>query len=283
MPHAPFARRLRLQRLHRHDPERLFIVPLDHSITDGPVTGGSRLNALVGQLASHRVDAVVLHKGALRLVDPEWFTRTSLIVHLSASTVHAPDPDAKYLVASVEESLRLGADAVSVHVNIGSAQERQQIADMAAVADACDRWNVPLMAMMYPRGPRIDNPRDPALVAHAVQLAADLGADLVKTLYVGSEAAMADIVATAAIPVVVVGGPHNDDEAQTLAYVEEAMRAGAAGVAMGRNVFQAPDPGAMADKLSDVIHGRGAGRSDGRADGRTDGRADGPAKGAMAA
>ncbi|MDT0443839.1 2-amino-3,7-dideoxy-D-threo-hept-6-ulosonate synthase [Streptomyces johnsoniae] len=253
-----FARRLRLQRLHHHDPERLFVVPLDHSLTDGPLTPSGRLNALVGQLAAHHVDAVVLHKGALRHVDPEWFTRTSLIVHLSASTAHAPDPDAKYLVASVEESLRAGADAVSVHVNLGSAGERQQIADMAAVADACDRWNVPLLAMVYPRGPRIDDPRSPALVAHAVQLAADLGADLVKTPYVGSVAGMAAITGTAPIPVVVVGGPRNQDEAQTLAYVEDALRGGAVGVAMGRNVFQAPDPGAMADKLSDLIHQKGA-------------------------
>ena len=103
-PNAPFARSLRLQRLHHHDPERLFIVPLDHSITDGPLTRTHHLDALVGQLASHHVDGIVLHKGSLRHVDPEWFTRTSLIVHLSASTVHAPDPDAKYLVSSVEEA-----------------------------------------------------------------------------------------------------------------------------------------------------------------------------------
>ncbi|POX48599.1 2-amino-4,5-dihydroxy-6-one-heptanoic acid-7-phosphate synthase [Streptomyces sp. Ru71] len=269
--HLPFARRLRLNRLHHHTPGRLLIVPLDHSVTDGPVTGGSRLGSLVGELASHHVDAVVLHKGSVRLVDPEWFTRTSLIVHLSASTVHAPDPDTKYLVASVEESLRWGADAVSVHVNLGSGEEARQVADLAAVADACDRWNVPLMAMMYPRGPRIDNPRDPALVAHAVQLAADLGADVVKTLYVGDVEAMRDVTRTAPVPVVVVGGPRTDDESATLAYVADAMSGGAAGVAMGRNVFQAPDPGAMADKLSDLIH-----------NGSTAGQAS-PAKGAVPA
>lgn len=264
-----FARKLRLHRLYRNDPDRLLVVPLDHSVTDGPVTGGNRINSLVEQLSSHHVDAVVLHKGALRHIDAEWFTRTSLIVHLSASTAHAPDPNAKYLVASVEESVRLGADAVSVHVNLGSDEEHRQIADLAAVADACDRWNVPLMAMMYPRGPRIDNPRDPELVAHGVQLAADLGADLVKTLYVGSVPEMREITSTASVPVLVVGGPRTQDEAETLSYVEETLHAGAAGVAMGRNVFQAPDPGAMADKLSDLVHGWGA-------------RAGAPAKGAVA-
>jgi len=144
--------------------------------------GGRRVDPLVGVLADSEVDAVVLHKGNLRHVSPRRFTEMSLVVHhLSASTTFATDPDAKVLVASVEEALRMGADGVSVHVNLGSPEEARQIADLAAVADACDRWNLPLMAMMYPRGPQIADPRDPALVAHAATVAADLGADLVKT------------------------------------------------------------------------------------------------------
>jgi len=249
-----FARRLRLRRLHHYDATRLLIVPLDHSVTDGPITGGSRLNVLVGQLAANNADAVVLHKGSVRYIDSEWFTRISLIVHLSASTMHAPDPNAKYLVASVEESLRLGADAVSVHVNLGSAEERQQISDMAAVSDACDRWNVPLIAMMYPRGPKIDNPRDAVLIAHAVTLAADLGADVVKTMCADSVDEMSDITRMSPVPVVVVGGPRVDQEDAVLDYARDALRGGAAGVAMGRNVFQAKDPGAMVARLSELIH-----------------------------
>lgn len=251
---SAFGRRLRLRRLYRSGSERLLIVPLDHSVTQGPITGGEGLDALVGRLATNGVDAIVLHKGSLRHIDPAWFGGTALIVHLSASTVLAPDPDAKYLVAGVEESLRLGADAVSVHVNLGSEGEQRQVSDLAAVADACDRWNVPLLAMMYPRGPRIGDPRDPALVAHAVTLAADLGADLVKTPYAGSAAEMKEIAASVPVPVVTVGGPRNDDESEVLAHVAEALGSGVAGVAMGRNVFEAPDPGAMAAKLADLIH-----------------------------
>ncbi|CAL9347899.1 2-amino-3,7-dideoxy-D-threo-hept-6-ulosonate synthase [Streptomyces sp. enrichment culture] len=259
---TPFGRRLRLRRLYGGDSGRLLIVPLDHSVTDGPVTGGRRLDDLVGELAGSQVDAVVLHKGSLRAVRPGVFRDTSLIVHLSASTVHAADPNAKYLVATVEESVRLGADAVSVHVNLGAIEERQQISDMAAVAEACDRWNVPLLAMMYPRGPKIRNPRDPELVAHAVSLAADLGADLVKTMYVGSEAEMLDLTRAAPLPVVAVGGPRAADDSHVVAYVEEVLRGGAAGVAIGRNIFQAPDPGALAARLASVIHADRADRAD---------------------
>ncbi|MEU7550881.1 2-amino-3,7-dideoxy-D-threo-hept-6-ulosonate synthase [Streptomyces sp. NPDC044571] len=257
--HLPFARQLRLRRLYRHGDQRLVVVPLDHSITDGPITGGRRVGQLVRSLAHSGVDATIVHKGTLRCIDPAWFAHMSLIVHLSASTVHAPDPNAKYLVATVEEAVRHGADAVSVHVNIGSDEEKQQIADLARVAEACDRWNMPLLAMMYPRGPRVDNPRDPELILHAASLAADLGADIVKTLYTGSPETMAQVTDTCPLPILVVGGPRRDVLDDTLAYVEETLGAGAAGVAMGRNVFQAPDPGKAARALVDLVHGGPAG------------------------
>lgn len=260
---AAFARQVRLDRLFRHDYGRLLIVPLDHSVTDGPITGGNGVDQLIGKLAGNGVDAVVLHKGALRYVAHRWFAETSLIVHLSASTVHAADPDAKYLVASVEEALRLGADAVSVHVNLGSRDEARQIADMAAVSDACDRWNLPLLAMMYPRGPQIADPRDPTLIAHAVTLAADLGVDVVKTVYTGSVDTMAEITGNAPVPVIVAGGPRRDKHADVLEYVAEVMRAGAAGVAMGRNVFQADDPALLTKRMSALIHDRAGSRSPG--------------------
>jgi 2-amino-4,5-dihydroxy-6-oxo-7-(phosphonooxy)heptanoate synthase len=249
-----FARQVRLRRLYRHGGQRMLVVPLDHSITMGPITVGGTLNRLLGQLAGNGVDAVVLHKGSLRHVDPAWFAETSLIVHLSASTVRAADPDAKYLVANVEESLRLGADAVSVHVNLGSRNEGRQIADMAEVSEACERWNVPLLAMVYPRGPQISDSRDPDLVAHAVTLAADLGADIVKTVSVGSAAAMADIVAACPVPVIVAGGPAAASVAELRDYVIDALRGGAGGVAMGRNIFQAADPGATARMVADLVH-----------------------------
>jgi 2-amino-4,5-dihydroxy-6-oxo-7-(phosphonooxy)heptanoate synthase len=249
-----FARQVRLRRLH-HGGERLFVVPLDHSVTDGPVVRDARLDDLIGQVAANGADAVVLHKGAVRHVDPRWFAAMSLIVHLSAGTTRAADPDAKYLVAGVAEALRLGADGVSVHVNLGSEREDRQIADLAAVAEACQRWSVPLLAMVYPRGPRIAVPADPELIAHATVLAADLGADLVKTVYPGSAAAMAEVVRRCPIPVLVAGGAI--DGTDLLAQLDDALHGGAAGVAVGRHVFRAADPGAIVRKISGLVHDPG--------------------------
>ncbi|HEX6352816.1 2-amino-3,7-dideoxy-D-threo-hept-6-ulosonate synthase [Actinophytocola sp.] len=258
-----FGRQVRLRRLYRHDDHRLLVVPLDHGVTDGPIAVGRSLNHLIGQLADNGADAVVLHKGTARRVDPGWFSRMSLIVHLSASTRFAPDPDAKYLVASVEEAVCLGAGAVSVHVNLGSREEARQIADLAAVGAACDRWNMPLLAMMYLRGPEIDDPRDPAWVAHAAALAADLGADLVKTVHVGSPERMVEVTRACPVPVLVAGGPRAGTTAEFLKSVAWGLRGGAAGVAVGRNIFQAPDPGQLTRELCALVHpGSGSGHDD---------------------
>lgn len=249
-----FARSLRLRRLYHHSATGLMITPLDHSISDGPIVPtGSSIGQLAGQLAAAGVDAVIVHKGSLRHIGVDRFAAMSLIVHLSASTAQAPDPDAKYLVTGVEDAVRLGADAVSVHVNLGSADERRQIADLGRIADDCDRWNVPLLAMMYPRGPKITNPRDPALVAHAVTIAADLGADLVKTVFAGS-AEMLDITAASPVPVLVAGGAPHGNDAGVLDFVKDALVGGAAGVAMGRNIFQSADPERLAGKVARLVH-----------------------------
>ncbi|WP_460708390.1 2-amino-3,7-dideoxy-D-threo-hept-6-ulosonate synthase [Myceligenerans halotolerans] len=248
----PFGRNLRMLRLG-HMSRRFFVVPLDHSVTSGSIARSTTLDSLVGRLAGAGVDAVVLHKGRVREIDPSRFTRMSLIVHLSASTRHAPDPDAKRLVASVAEAVRLGADAVSIHVNLGSRHEAEQLADFAAVAEACDRWNLPLLAMVYPRGPGLERPNRPELVDHAIAVGVDLGADIVKTVATDSLEDMRAIVARSPVPVLAAGGP-KVEEPELVDHVAELLRAGTAGVAMGRNIFESPDPGALARRIADLIH-----------------------------
>jgi 2-amino-4,5-dihydroxy-6-oxo-7-(phosphonooxy)heptanoate synthase len=250
------ARSLRLRRLTQRAADRWLVCPVDHAVSDGPVLPrGRTLDELVAALARGGADAVVLHKGAVRHVRPERFADLSLILHLSASTSRAPDPDAKSLVTTVPEALALGADAVSVHVNLGCLHERQQVADLGRVAEECERWNVPLLAMVYPRGPQVTDPRDPELVAHAVCLAAELGADVVKTVFTGTAGEMRDVTAAASVPVLVAGGPRRAEESGVVAFVGDALRGGAAGVAMGRSLFQADDPCGLTRAVSRVVHG----------------------------
>ncbi len=243
---------LRLRRLSRPQDDRYLFVPLDHSVSDGPVVPLDRWHDLIRAVVVGGADAVIIHKGRVRTIDPTLLGGCALIVHLSAGTAHMADANAKVLVGEVDEALRLGADAVSVHVNIGSDTESRQLADLGTVSAACDAWNVPLVAMVYPRGPRIDNVADPALLAHVVNIAADLGADIVKTNLARPAQEMADVVASCPIPVLVAGGPASSGS--VAGHARTAMAAGCSGLAVGRRVFSSPAPMPLVAELASIVH-----------------------------
>ncbi len=243
---------LRMRRLSRTGDGKHLFVPLDHSVSDGPVSDRSGWDGLVGAIAGCGADALVLHKGRARTLAPAALGDCGLVVHLSASTAHAADTDAKVLVGDVDDALRLGADAVSVHVNVGSATESRQLADLGLVAGACQRWGIPLLAMIYPRGPRIPDPRDVTLLSHVVNIAADLGADLVKTAVPADPARMAEVVESCPIPVLCAGGP--PDARDPVPAAAALMAAGCAGLAVGRRIFTAANPAVTVARLAAVVH-----------------------------
>jgi 2-amino-4,5-dihydroxy-6-oxo-7-(phosphonooxy)heptanoate synthase len=243
---------LRLARLSRRGDDRYLFVPLDHSLSDGPIVDAGRFGALASELCAGGADALVVHKGRARMIDPTLIADSALIIHLSASTAHARDTEAKVLVGDVEDAMRLGADAVSVHVNVGSDTEADQLADLGAVAGACDRWGMPLLAMIYPRGPRVTDPSRPDLVAHVVNIAADLGVDIVKTVLAAPVARMADVVAASPLPVIVAGGAGGDLDLYEFA--ESALAVGCRGLAIGRRVFGSANPRQVVRRLVEIVH-----------------------------
>jgi 2-amino-4,5-dihydroxy-6-oxo-7-(phosphonooxy)heptanoate synthase len=243
---------LRMRRLSRPRDNRYLFVPLDHSVSDGPVVPRDRWDDLVDSVVVGGADGIIVHKGRVRTLDPAVLGGCALVVHLSAGTAHMADANAKVLVGDVEEAVRLGADAVSVHVNIGSDTEGAQLTDFGAVAKACDDWNVPLIAMVYPRGPRIADPNDPVLLAHVVNIAVDLGADIVKTNLALPAERMAEVVASCPIPVLVAGGPANGGS--LVDHARTAMAVGCAGLAVGRRVFTSPTPMPLVAELASIVH-----------------------------
>ncbi|MEV4035244.1 MULTISPECIES: 2-amino-3,7-dideoxy-D-threo-hept-6-ulosonate synthase [Streptomyces] len=251
---------LRLRRLSLAGDDRHLLVPLDHSVSDGPIVPADKWDDLLRALVAGGADGIIVHKGRASALPPDILKSCALVVHLSASTARSADVHAKVLVADVEEALRLGADAVSVHVNIGSDTEAQQLADLGAVARSCDVWGMPLIAMVYPRGPRIEDPRDPALLAHLANVAADLGADMVKTSVALPIDRMAEVVANSPIPVLAAGGP--PDGSDLVEYGAAVMATGCGGLAIGRRIFSAPSPAALVSRLSAVVHGGGNTLSD---------------------
>jgi len=247
---------LRLRRLSRPRDDRYLFVPLDHSVSNGPVVANDGWDGLISSVVIGGADAIIVHKGRLRSIDPVSLGGCALVVHLSAGTAHAADGNAKVLVGEVEEALRLGADAVSVHVNIGSDTEERQLVDLGTVANSCDAWNVPLIVMIYPRGPRIADPNDPKLLAHVVNIAVDLGADIVKTNLALPVERMAEVTASCPIPVLAAGGPAGVDPAGTslVDHARAAMAAGCGGLAVGRRVFSDPSPMSLVAELASVVH-----------------------------
>lgn len=243
----------RLARLSRHGDGRYLFVPLDHSVSDGPIATAGRFEQLVRDVVAGGADGIVVHKGRARAIDAGVLADCALLVHLSASTAHGPDANAKVLVGDVEDAIRLGADAVSVHVNIGSDTESVQLADLGAVAAACDRWGMPLLAMVYARGPRVADPYDPVMLSHIANIAADLGVDIVKTSCAAPAERMAEVVDSSPLPIVVAGGSQGGSIAD---FAASALAAGCRGLAVGRRVFGSPQPRATVAELAGVIHGR---------------------------
>jgi 2-amino-4,5-dihydroxy-6-oxo-7-(phosphooxy)heptanoate synthase len=243
---------LRLARLLKSDGNPLFVVPLDHTVTDGPFTDNSGYAVLLEALAANGADAVVIHKGRLRQIPDSAYAKLSVIVHISASTKYAADVSHKYQVAEVEDCLRRGADAISVHVNVGCPTEGQQIVSLASTADACDRLGVPLLAMLYPRGDGIKSHRYPEVLAHTASLGVDLGADIVKLPLGGTVSEMKDIVRCCPIPLLAAGGSRTSD-GEFNAFVSNVVRSGARGIAAGRNIFMAPDAAAKVREIRNVL------------------------------
>ena len=240
----------RLRRIFQDD-GRTVVVPMDHGLTFGPIIGLVNMQETIDRLLSGGVDAIVVHKGVAKNVDAG---KAGLIVHLSGSTKLGTDPDNKVHVCTVEEALRIGADAVSVHINVGAEQEDKMLAKLAKVADDCDKYSVPLLAMMYPRGPKIENEHAPDVVALVARLGAELGADIVKTYYTGDIATFKEVVRGCHVPVIIAGGPKAETVQEVLQMVHDSLKAGGSGLSIGRNVFQHKNPAVMVGALSAIVH-----------------------------
>jgi fructose-bisphosphate aldolase / 2-amino-3,7-dideoxy-D-threo-hept-6-ulosonate synthase len=244
-------KQLRMKRLGR---EGLYtMIPLDHGVSVGPIAGIENPTALIREVDQGGATSVILHKGlAKNYVAAE--PRAGLLIHISSSTDKAQDVNDKRIVASPLEVVRLGGDAVSIHVNMGSLTEADQLEDMGRIVTEAGAYGLPVLCMMYPRGPTIKDPYKPEVVAHAARLAEELGADIVKTVYTGDAKTFRDVTSSVSIPVLVAGGAKTETEAACLETVHGAMRGGASGVSIGRNVFQAKRPRLMTQALARIVH-----------------------------
>jgi DhnA family fructose-bisphosphate aldolase class Ia len=232
----------RMRRLFGAD-GRLLLVAMDHAGFMGPVPGLD-LQTLA-QVVCAGADAVMTTYGTARRAakQPGLLGQAALVLSL---TVHAADPEEQVLAA-----LRLGADSVKVLAVSG---ERAQWSALERYALICERWGMPFQAEVIPGGFDQRDQHTPDNIARVCRQAAEMGADYVKTLYTGDPESMRRVVEGACVPVVILGGERTSDQESLLRQVEDALSAGVAGVAFGRNIWTHPDPGAITTRLVHAIH-----------------------------
>jgi predicted phospho-2-dehydro-3-deoxyheptonate aldolase len=247
-------KKIRLERIIDRDSHRTVIIPMDHGVTVGPIEGLADMRDAVSKVVAGGANAILMHKGIVHAGHRGTGRDVGLIIHLSGGTSLSPDPNAKELVCTVEEAIKLGADAVSVHINLGAETDKEMLRQLGQVSERCLEWQMPLVAMMYTRGPKIKDEYDVNNVKHAARVGAELGADIIKVVYTGSVESFAKVVEGCTVPVVIAGGAKMGSDEEIFHMVQGALEAGAAGVSIGRNAFQHKDPTKMVRALSKIVH-----------------------------
>lgn len=245
---------IRLERIINRMTGKTVIVPMDHGVTVGPIPGLIDMKQAVDNVVNGGANAIIVHKGIVKAGHRQSGKDIGLIVHLSASTTLSPNPTGKVLVCSVEEAIQLGADGVSIHINLGAPTDDEMLDHFGQISQKCLQWGMPLIAMMYTRGEKIKSEFDVKYVKHAARVGAELGADIVKVNYTGSPQTFEEVTRGCPAPVVIAGGEKLESDGDILTMVENAMKAGGAGVSIGRNAFQHDNPSRMIAAISRVVH-----------------------------
>ncbi|MFX0020772.1 MAG: 2-amino-3,7-dideoxy-D-threo-hept-6-ulosonate synthase [Candidatus Hermodarchaeota archaeon] len=251
---SDIGKKIRSERIFDRKTKKTIIITMDHGMTLGIIKGLENIADTVSKVAFGGANAVLMHSGMVEAGHRQSGEDIGLIIHLSGATNLTPDPDRKVLVCSTERAIKMGADAVSIHINIGANEEPNMLQDAHKVVESSRKWGIPLIAMMYPRGEKIKSEHDPDAVNTAVRVGAELGADIIKTNYTGDIDSFKYIVKSVHVPVIIAGGPKMGKVTDIFQVVYDSIQAGGAGIAFGRNVFQAKDPTKFVSALSKMVH-----------------------------
>ncbi|MFZ0686231.1 MAG: hypothetical protein WAM89_11875 [Terriglobales bacterium] len=246
-------KQIRLNRVFAGD-GKTGIAALDHGIAGlSPLGGLATPDHLIPALTAARVDAVIVTPGMASAFSA-LFGKTGLIVRMDCGpTAITGEWSQTRPALAVEDAIRLGADAVIAMGIVGAEGESASLHALARLAAECERWGMALIGEMLPGGFSAAEV-SAEQIAVAARLGADLGADVIKIRYSGSRESFRAVTETCYQPVVVLGGSKQSPE-QLISSTREAMAAGARGVAVGRNIWQSPEPGKVAASLVEAVHG----------------------------
>ena len=244
---------IRMARLLNKKSNRLLAITLDHPITRGVLPGLVDINKTLEAVVKGCPDAITLQKGIADRLFPRHAGKTALIMKsTSYSLSYHPHYDTP--VADVEEAIRLGADAISVGMIVGGPEQAVQLTHLGRISKEASNMGMPLVAHIYPKGSMIKDSTDADALAYAVRAGAELGVDIIKTIWSGSADSFKKVIDACPAKVALAGGAGGDNLLEYLNMTKSALDIGLAGVTYGRFVWQDEFPFAVIRSLAALIH-----------------------------
>ncbi len=236
----------RLSRIFNPETGRTVMLAIDHGYFQGPTIGLERIDLNIVPIAPH-ADTLMLTRGILRSIVPPSYTK-GIVLRASGGPSILKELSNEQIAVDVEDALRLNVAALAVQVFIGGEYETQSVHNMTRLVDMGMCYGMPILAVTAV-GTKMK--RSARYFRLACRICAELGAHYVKTYYIPK--GFESVTASCPVPIVMAGGKKMDElDALTMAY--KAVQEGAAGVDMGRNIFQADSPAAMIQAVSAVVH-----------------------------
>ncbi|EAT60028.1 3-hydroxy-5-phosphonooxypentane-2,4-dione thiolase [Chlorobium sp. BLA1] len=236
----------RLSRIFRPDTGKTVMFAIDHGYFQGPTTGLERPDVNIVPLMPH-ADAIMLTRGILRTTVPPTLNK-AIVMRCSGGPSILKELSDEELAVDIEDAIRMNVAAITLQVFIGGEFETRSVRNMTRLVDMGLRYGIPTMAVTAVGK---DMVRDAKYFRLACRISAELGAQIVKTYYVPEE--FETVVASCPVPIVMAGGK-KISELEALTMCSHAIQEGAAGVDMGRNIFQSDAPLAMMKAVNKVVH-----------------------------
>ena len=243
------------------DKGKCIVVPLDDNLISKYNEALKNLHDKIKDIQQAKPNGVLCYLGTASIIDKY---EVPIILNLTASTEYKAHTK-KILVSTIEQAIAIDAAAVAVHINVSSSYESIMLENLGAVSEVCQKYGMPLLVIVYPRTEHAgkdynyedlkkENEAEyTKLVCHCVRIAFELGADIIKTQFTGSAESFSKVVEAAnGTPVLIAGGKMKDEN-ELYAMVSDSIKAGGAGVSIGRNVFNREDSLEVIERLRKIV------------------------------
>lgn len=253
---AGLGKKLRLQKLFNAKTGTSVIIPMDHAV-EGYFAELENPRSLVAAMADAGANGFLMRRGQAALT-ADCFGGAGWVERVTGRSGSGPKDLEQLFLATVEQALRNGADAVVATLFLGGPREEIDLPMLGKMADKCEELGMPLMGEVFPVGGPEASPYDGPYTIDdmrvVVRTACEEGSDFIKTWYSGDSESFCKVVAYSTVPVLIAGGPKANNERDVLTMVKGAMDAGAKGTTVGRKIWQSPDPAAMVHAVCRIVH-----------------------------